>query len=201
MLKMLKISVAVLALAGSGASHANLISNGGFESGSFAGWTTNSLACSGVGATAILAVPGCYGIDSDPGTHSGSNAAYLGTYGGGGSISQIISTITGQMYTVNFFLANGSYQNLSVPNDFLVQWNGGTTLMHLNNAPAAGFASYTFSALATSGTSSLSFTNQQNPSYWVLDDVSVNSSVPEPSALGILGLGLIGLAFIRRKQA
>ena len=69
MLKMLKISVAVLALAGSGASHANLISNGGFESGSFAGWTTNSLACSGVGATAILAVPGCYGIVSEEEIH------------------------------------------------------------------------------------------------------------------------------------
>lgn len=201
MRKFLKITMfGIVLLAGSGVSRANLISNGGFETGNFSGWTTNALACSGVGSSAATAVPGCVGIDTDPGAHGGSYAAYLGTFGGGGSISQIISTVAGQMYTVSFFLANASYQGVTTPNDFLVQWNGTTSLAHIINSPVQGYTPYTFSVQATGGSSSLTFTNQQNPSYWVLDDVSVNS-VPEPGTLALLGLGLAGLGYIRRKQA
>ena len=183
------------------AAHANLINNGGFESGNFSGWNTNALACSGVGSSAATAVPGCIGIDVDPHAHSGTYAAYLGTYGGGGSISQLFNTIAGQTYTVNFFLANASYQGVTTPNDFVVQWNGVTSLLHLSNAPVQGYTGYTFSALGTGSPTSLSFTNQQNPSYWILDDVSVNASVPEPGSLALLGLGLVGIGFIRRKRA
>ena len=197
MLKTLQsIVIGFALLIGSGITQANLISNGGFESGSFSGWGTSGLTCSGVGSTFSVATGGCVGMVSDPGPYSGNYAAYLGTALGGGVISQAFATTPGQTYLVDFFLANGSYNGSSTPNDFLVEWDTGT-LMHLVGAASQGFTEYAFYVVAASASSTLKFTHQQTPSFWVLDNVSV---VPEPSVVALLGLGLAALGFSRRKQ-
>ena len=86
----------------SGAASAAPIVNGDFESGSFAGWTTSGLTCSGVGSNYSTASGGCYGYDADPHPFAGNNAAYLGTAAGGGIISQLIDTIAGTQLRTRF---------------------------------------------------------------------------------------------------
>src|SRR5215472_12162885 len=122
-------ALGALMLGISGATHASQITNGGFENG-FSGWTLSGLTCSGTGSNASAASGGCVGMDSDPGPHSGSAAAYLGTANGNGVVSQSVSTVAGTNYNLDFFLANGAYGGISTPNDLLVQWDG-QTLLHL----------------------------------------------------------------------
>lgn len=184
-------------LAVSGVARANLISNGGFESGSFAGWATSGLTCSGVGAN-FSAATGCVGYDGDPGPFAGSFAAYLGTAAGGGVISQSFATEIGYEYQVSFYLANGAYQNVATPNNFSATINGDLALFISNVAPGGyRYLSFLFTATATNAT--LAFTHRNQPSFFILDNVSA-TRVPEPAMLALLGFGLAGLALVRRRR-
>jgi hypothetical protein len=183
----------------SGVASANLITNGGFESGSFSSWSTAGLTCSGVGANFSSASGGCVGYDGDPGPHSGTSAAYLGTALGGGVISQSFSTVAGQNYLIDFYMAIGSSQGTSSPNAMLVT-AAGTTLLSILNAPVQGFAHYSYNLLASATSTTLTFTHGDQPSFFILDDVSA-TAVPEPGTLLLLGIGSAALAFARRRRA
>ncbi len=185
-------------LALSGTAVAAPIVNGTFESGSFSGWTTSGLTCSGVGSGFSGATGGCYGYDLDPGPYDGAYAAYLGTANGGGVISQSVDTVAGEAHAVDFYLAIGTYLGVSTPNSLLVT-AGGDTLLSLVDAPAQGFLHYTLNFVATSGTTLLSFTHGDRPSFFILDNVSV-SRVSEPGTLTLLGLGLAALGMVRLRR-
>lgn len=115
------------------------LANGGFETGTFSGWTT--IGATGNTAAGVVRA-GTPGADPTH-THSGSYTYYDGVVGGVDGIFQSFKTTVGETYTVSFWLANDG---------------GGPSLAHAEigdkNASYASYASSPSSiGLASGGTS------------------------------------------------
>jgi hypothetical protein len=149
------------------------VTNGGFETGDFTGWTQG-------GNTGFTSVD--FGIG-----HSGYGAKF-GPAGSNGTISQNIITTPGQTYEVSFFLdpdGNPSFFSASF---------AGFTGVTLTDTPNATYTPYTFQGVASASSSTLSFSFRDDRGFILFDDVSVTqtpAAVPGP----IAGAGLPGLVF------
>jgi len=169
----------LLALLGARPAKANLIVNGGFETGDFSGWSVSDVAFTAVTNAESPFVP-----------HSGTYFAILGTAGGLGTLSQTISDTPGQRYTLSMYLSSDGI----IPNEFKVQWNG-TTLYDQTDLPQTA-PLYNLLSFTVQGTGSdtLTLFERNDDGYLALDDVSINlAAVPAPAA-SVTGLG--GLAVL-----
>ncbi|MBX9580431.1 MAG: hypothetical protein K2X87_08995 [Gemmataceae bacterium] len=177
-------AVVAAALAAPAPARADLVTNGGFETGDFTGWTQ-------FGNTGFTGVQ--FGDFGGVLPFEGDYQAFFGPIGSTGGISQDLATVAGQTYTVSFALANFD----GTPNSFSADF-GGTNLLTLVDNPAMPYTLFSFDVVATGALTTLSFTTQHDPSYYLLDAVSVNpagASVPAPPALllAAVGAGVLGL--------
>jgi VPDSG-CTERM motif len=161
---------------------ANLITNGGFETGDFTGWTHSSGFVEGE----------THGIPP----HSGHFQAFWFT----GALHQSVATTPGASYTISFFLAFSGVPLFTSPG-FSVNW-GGVTILQLSNPDRFGYRAISFIVTASDPSTELLFHFQTNfpVGGWHLDDVRVNPRVPDGgSTVSLLGCALLGLAALRRK--
>ena len=164
------VAIGLLFLAAAGPTSANLIVNGDFETGTFAGWTTTPAP-----------VGSFFGVGPVPPAHDTLGAFFAATGPDFDSISQTFVTTPGAFYDLSFF-----YQVVepgSPPdNGMRVLFNGVLVFENLN--AISGFGTFTFTHLEATGTTTIvEFQGRNVRNADFIDDVSVISESPTTSCV------------------
>lgn len=189
--KKLALAIATTVGLGVGTAHANLVTNGGFETGDTTGWL-------------VMAPPGGWFVGAT-GPYNGAYYASTGCVNEYCNMSQMLNTVAGQTYDLSFAFNPGAGVTISGA-DTKVYWNNLVVADVGLGSP--GWTVYTVRGLlASSSWTRLLFSGYQNPAWNGVDDISVNVAavappvtVPEPDTLALLGLAGLGLAISRRRK-
>jgi hypothetical protein len=121
-------------------------------------------------------------------------------------LSQSFATNAGDTYSLSFWVGNYLNQDASVAVDL----NGSLFQIATNPSPTSGYVTlweeFSYSFTAAASTTTLAFLNHGVPgtNQTSLDAISVTdttpSSTPEPSTLGLIGLGLAAVGVIRSRR-
>ena len=168
----------------------NLVGNGDFETGAFAPWTISDSTSITINAIAA---------------GSGSFDASLGSSGKLGTMSQTLATVAGASYVVSFLLQNQDSTLGGGGVDLLNVSFGAATIFNSTGVlNGSGYNPYSFFVTATSNSTTLTVSEQNDLSVWNIDNISVVTSgtgVPEPGSAALMGAALLlGTMVMRRRQ-
>lgn len=160
-IKSLCVVVLVTLAAATRPASADLIVNGGFELGSFFGWTVD-------------ATPSYNQYITTSPVNSGTYAAQIAGYSlgnqydifgyGPNELSQAVSTAFGQTYTLSFaFYQVGSS---GIDNGLIVLWNNLPVFSETDTAHA--YVVYSVNVVGTGGSDILTFNSYNNPAFTYL---------------------------------
>lgn len=181
----------------SSAEAANLVKNGGFETGNLLEWNP-----------AVVDDPTTLRDDNNANllgatrqsdyVQSGEYGAFLGPVASPGFISQALPTKTGRQYQLSYFLGNVKFPGgtTDVPNVFQALVNG-VPLFNETNLLPQPLTRYTFTFTAAAPSTELRFAFQNDPNFFALDDVSVEE-IPSPAL--VPGLIALGLKLLRKRH-
>jgi len=190
---------------------ADLMTNGGFETGNLTGWTasgqTGGIYVCGVGG--IFDCNQLFGFSSSGAPHSGGDALAFGPYnrsgsGIAGSIQQTLTTVALQSYDISFWVETCPDLASCKTNDLIATF-GGSTLISLSNTGPSLWHQFVFdNVTATASSTVLNFSGDNYSSFFLIDDVSVpphtSSTVPEPSAFALLSTAAGAVGFLARRR-
>lgn len=135
----------------------NIVSNGGFETGNFNGWTLNA------SSTQVGKLSGL--------VHSGTYGAELGQPSAPGYLSQSLPTTAGQSYRLSLWLHNPINSIGATPNAFQILWEG-AAIYDATNLPFGSWSNLVFDVTASASGSLLQFGFRDDPYYLGLDDIT-----------------------------
>lgn len=202
----LVLILALLAVCTAPVMATSILLNGSFEDPQIAG---NFYMCVAAPAGTcnppyiIPAIPGWTvrqnGVDVVQGptwSHDGTQGIDMAGTPGPGSLSQTLTTTPAASYTLSFWVSsNGG----AIANSLTVDRNG-TPLATISTPAQNTWQEYSFMVTGT-GSDSLAFIgNIGGNAGALLDQVSVDIQAPEPATFGLIGAGLVLIAFRFRRR-
>lgn len=206
--KIFGVVVSAVILSSSAASAA-IITNGGFETGNFSGWTVNTGASSPypqvvIGYNQGGGYPtGAFGepIPAAPG--GGNYGAYFVSDTSIQSISQSISLLAGTSYSVSFDIyapKNGTHNFFDATLQSAT--DGNLSPLFTAKTLGSGWVHYTANFIASAGPYSFSLDYAPGgvaAADFVVDNINI-AAVPEPATWGMMIIGFAGIGFLAYRR-
>ena len=136
----------------------NLLTNGGFETGDFTGWSMTDVN----DTTEVVSGEASF-------VHDGTYGVLVGAYNGNyGTMSQVASTTSGSTYNVSFWMSSADGGTA-----FRVYWEG-NQIADLTSTIPTGWTLYTYPVTASADGSELKFYMLNELEFFGLDTISVS---------------------------